>query len=353
MSTSPELEELIDLLKSDDVRIIKHACEYFCGLSGSQDGLSVILHNDPLFCALLKFCGHEVPEVKQNALKTVTNCLQIPSAVQLFITVDKNHEFTERFMTNFDTESETNVNHVCSILENITREKFGALHIFRFIKKNGLLNKLITLFTSNKSSYHHLSHLFGNLCQLSEVRKLFTTNNGLIFDKILPFIGHESSICRQGIANMIKNCCFETDFHEWILRDDTVVSSILLPLAGPEELTEEENETLPIDLQYLGSDKVRESSNDIRMPLVQSLHKLCATQNGRNSLRQFNVYLILRELDKATIEIEGNEQLTQEIHNVIQILIGDDDPECDDLQALTVPSEVESKLKEMGNAGKT
>ena len=232
MSTSPELEELIDLLKSDDVRIIKHTCEYFCGLSGSQDGLSVILNNDGLYRALLKFCGHEDHEVKQNALKTVTNCLQVPSAVQLFITLDKNHEFTEKFMTNFDIESETNVHHVCSILENITREKLGALHIFKFIETNNLLNKLVTLFTSNKCFYHHLSHLFGNLCQISEVRKLFTANNGLIFDKLLPFIGHESAICRQGIANMIKNCCFETEFHDWILKDDTVVSSILLPLGA-------------------------------------------------------------------------------------------------------------------------
>ena len=89
------------------------------------------------------------------------------------------------------------------------------------------------------------------------------------------------------------------------------------------------------------------------MPLVQSLHKLCATQKGRNALRQFNVYLILRELDKATIDEEGNEQLTQEIHNVIQILIGDDDPECDNLQNLTVPPELETKLNEMGNADQT
>ena len=230
MSTSAELQEVIELLKSDDVRIIKHACEYFCGISGTTDGLSIILYNDTLFRALLKFCGHEVTDVKHNALKTVTNCLQIPSSVQFFITLDRQHEFTDIFLINFDTESETVVNHICSIIENITREKYGALHIFKFIEKKDLMNKLLTLFTSNKSLYHHLSHLFGNLCQLSEVRKLFTANNGLIFDRVLPFIGHESSICRQGIANMIKNCCFETEFHEWVLRDDAVVSSILLPL---------------------------------------------------------------------------------------------------------------------------
>ena len=66
--------------------------------------------------------------------------------------------------------------------------------------------------------------------------------------------------------------------------------------------------------------------------------------------RKYNVYVILRELDKATIERDGNENMTFEIHNVIQILIGDDAAECDDLNKLEVPPEIEKKLTEMENA---
>jgi len=48
----------------------------------------------------------------------------------------------------------------------------------------------------------------------------------------------------------------------------------LLPLAGPEELSEE-MEGLPEDLQYLGDDKTRESDPDIRKMLIESVMQVC------------------------------------------------------------------------------
>ena len=60
---------------------------------------------------------------------------------------------------------------------------------------------------------------------------------------------------------------------------------IFIVLAGPEELTDEENDSLPIDVQYLPSDKERESVSDVIVALVQALHKMCSTQMGRDTLR--------------------------------------------------------------------
>ena len=37
-----------------------------------------------------------------------------------------------------------------------------------------------------------------------------------------------------------------------------LLPKLLLPLAGPEEFDEEDNDKLPIDLQYLGEEKSRE-----------------------------------------------------------------------------------------------
>jgi hypothetical protein len=45
----------------------------------------------------------------------------------------------------------------------------------------------------------------------------------------------------------------------------------LLPLAGPEEFSEEENDKLPIELQYLGDEKTREEDADIRKILLEAL----------------------------------------------------------------------------------
>jgi len=50
-----------------------------------------------------------------------------------------------------------------------------------------------------------------------------------------------------------------------------LLPKLLLPLAGPEEFDEEDNDKLPIDLQYLGEDKVRERDPDIRKMLIEAL----------------------------------------------------------------------------------
>lgn len=63
-----------------------------------------------------------------------------------------------------------------------------------------------------------------------------------------------------------------TEYHEWLLspRID-ILPRLLLPLAGPEELPEDEFEKLPPELQYLPEDKMREIDPDIRRMLLEAL----------------------------------------------------------------------------------
>lgn len=55
-----------------------------------------------------------------------------------------------------------------------------------------------------------------------------------------------------------------------------MLPKLLLPLAGPEEFDEEDNEKLPIDLQYLGEEKTRERDPDIRKALLEALTQVCS-----------------------------------------------------------------------------
>lgn len=50
-----------------------------------------------------------------------------------------------------------------------------------------------------------------------------------------------------------------------------LLPKLLLPLAGHEEFDEEDNDKLPIDLQYLGEEKTREQDPDIRKMLLEAL----------------------------------------------------------------------------------
>jgi len=342
-----EFMELIELLDSNQIPIMEQTCEYFCGLSGSEDGLNFILSKEDLFIRVLKFCSHQNSNIWQPSMKIVINSLQIEKGIYFFVSCDKDYTVTHSLFSFIldDSQNASRIESSILLVENLTRISAGASFILTYLEKNKLLPKLINLLTSNKEVYHNLALIFGNVCQISNARKFFFDNDGFYFTKILSFLSHPKILCRLGSANLTKNCCFETNYHEWMLADDAIVASILLPLAGPEELTDEENESLPIDLQYLPEDKKREEDNDVRIALVEGLHKLCSTQIGRDCLRKYNVYVILRELDKATIEVPKNEALTVQIHNVIQILIGDDDQSCDNLNNLDVPQEIVSKLE--------
>lgn len=53
--------------------------------------------------------------------------------------------------------------------------------------------------------------------------------------------------------------------------DVDILPFLLLPLAGPEDFSEEEMERLPVDLQYLPPDKQREPDADIRKMLIEAI----------------------------------------------------------------------------------
>ena len=68
---------------------------------------------------------------------------------------------------------------------------------------------------------------------------------------------------------------FVLDFHEWLLSEEVdLLTFLLLPLAGPEELKDCENEELPLDLQYLPADKKREPDAAIQILLMESIFQV-------------------------------------------------------------------------------
>lgn len=123
---------------------------------------------------------------------------------------------------------------------------------------------------------------------------------------------------RQGIAALLKNCCFDTDKHEILLSEDVdILPRLLLPLADNFEYAEEENDKLPLELQYLPEDKVREVDGDVRLTVIEALTQLCAKRMSREYLRDKNAYVILRELHKW----EKNERVLAACENLVDILI--------------------------------
>lgn len=48
---------------------------------------------------------------------------------------------------------------------------------------------------------------------------------------------------------LLRNICFDSSRHAYLLGEIEILPIILLPLAGPDEFTDEENDKFPMELQ--------------------------------------------------------------------------------------------------------
>lgn len=70
---------------------------------------------------------------------------------------------------------------------------------------------------------------------------------------------------------MLKVC---SDRHEALLSRPQTLVALLTPLIGPEELSSEENDALPIELQYMEASKTRELDVEVRVKLLETLYQV-------------------------------------------------------------------------------
>ena len=148
---------------------------------------------------------------------------------------------------------------------------------------------------------------------------------------------YDDKIRREGVASTIKNSLFDTNAHMKLLTDPKInlLPFILLPLAGPEEIDEDEMFDLPEELQLLPSDKKREPLSGILCIHLESLLLLCTTREAREYLREKQVYAIIKELHKA-IEVE---QVADLCDRVVQMLKRDEAPQSADIEEIESDSD--------------
>ncbi|XP_014118343.1 PREDICTED: protein HGH1 homolog [Pseudopodoces humilis] len=127
---------------------------------------------------------------------------------------------------------------------------------------------------------------------------------------------------RRGAAGALRNCCFQHEHHEWLLSSEVdALPFLLLPLAGPRELSPEETE----------------------LPKIPEFPQLSATKRGRSHLRSNGSYPVLRELHQQ----EKNPEVLGACQKLIEVLIGDE-PEVgmENLLEVTIPEELERRFRE-------
>lgn len=150
-----------------------------------------------------------------------------------------------------------------------------------------------------------------------------------------------SLLRRRSIAATIKNCCFDTDVSKmWLiplhnnvklnLKNEVheeggqdMVTALLYPLFGPEEIDDEDDRLMLDPMLYSGGpDKVRERDAQTRLHVVETLLLLCASgRRSREVLRMKGTYVVLKYLDY----VEENEPVGEKIDECVQFLRRDEE----------------------------
>lgn len=348
MLSEGEAAELLSFLQSDTRPDVKGgATEYLLGLTGTRDGCRYLRTKPDFLRALLTLTSDPSIAIVKDCYHALIN---LSADETLHKPLLQEAEFLPTLFRNLLDPEYPFSDRVCTILTNLSRHQPTCRQVFLSLQQQDVsLAKIVEIFctegANQNASLHYLGPLLSNLTQLPETRHFILDKERCVIQRLLPYTQYEASVTRRGgVVGTLRNCCFDHAYHEWLLSDAVdILPFLLLPLAGPEELSEEENEGLPVDLQYLPEDKKREEDPDIRKMLIETLLLLTATKAGRQIMKQKNVYPIMREFHKW----EKEPQVISACEKLVQVLIGDE-PEAgmENLMEVEIPEEVEQKLKD-------
>lgn len=188
----------------------------------------------------------------------------------------------------------------------------------------------LTLDSTSKDPFQHFAAVLMNAAQTEAGRsfllKLHYKNKGdqgsAVLQALLPQLRSPNPIRRRGIAGTIRNCCIDKDSIWWLLNVANIVTPILYPFAGPEDLDVEEKQGLDPDLWLEGPDKQREPDHLTRLFLVEAIRMLCSGGRlARQKLRVDRAYVILKWADM----VEEHEDVSEHINECVQLLRRDEE----------------------------
>jgi Domain of unknown function (DUF383)/Domain of unknown function (DUF384) len=191
--------------------------------------------------------------------------------------------------------------------------------------------------TLNKdANYDYLAYVFADLSKFEEGRTYFTMKQN--YDCLVPitkltvFTEHKSDIRRRGVTSTIKNIAFDIPSHPMLLAEEEVnlLPYILLPIMGPEEYPEDEAAAMLPDLQLLPPDKKRDI-DDIILTHLEILLLLTTTRQGRDQMRQAQVYPVVRE---CHLHVD-NEDVREGCERLVQMLMRDEEGDSTFPEAVT------------------
>uniref|UniRef100_A0A3Q1FE11 HGH1 homolog (S. cerevisiae) n=1 Tax=Acanthochromis polyacanthus TaxID=80966 RepID=A0A3Q1FE11_9TELE len=275
MLSDDEAAELLSFLTPTTRPDVKgRATEYILGLSGHRDGCRFLCSKPDVISALLVLTSDPSIAIVKDCFHVLINLSADETLHQVL--VDK-VKVLPVLLKNLVDPDYVFSDQICTILSNLSRHEKTCWTVFKVLQEQLGVAQLVEIFCTEgynqRAKLHYLGPLLSNLTQLPEARNYLLDPDRCVVQRLLPFTQYQASVVRRGgVIGTLRNCCFDHRHHEWLLSDAVdILPFLLLPLAGPEELSDEENEGLPVDLQYLPEDKKREEDPDVRKMLLETL----------------------------------------------------------------------------------
>ncbi|XP_070248225.1 protein HGH1 homolog [Myotis yumanensis] len=328
------------------------AAGHVLALTGSGPGRTLLAGQAALLRALVELAAAPAPAPARDAARALVNLAADPSLHESLLAAAPG--LPARLLGRALDPQWPWAEEAAAVLANLSREPAPCASLMEALTAaepgeaglERLVRALCTPGYNARAPLHYLGPVLSNLSQRPAARAFLLDRDRCVVQRLLPLTQYpDSTVRRGGVVGTLRNCCFEHRHHEWLLGPEVdILPFLLLPLAGPEDFSEEEMERLPVDLQYLPPDKQREPDADIRKMLIEAIMLLTATAPGRQQVRDQGAYLILRELHNW--EPESDVRGTCE--KLIQVLIGDE-PErgMENLLEVQVPEDVERQLQEL------
>lgn len=359
-----ELEELVGFLHSPQAAIAQVALDHLVGYLVGAHQL-VFAYNDYAALADLKALAQSKGHTTANQATTIlANLCDDPTMRRLIV---EDRDFVRALVTKIVDPANPNADIMCILLANLAKsDEINVVLECEVPAAAGAadgdaaapsssrgIDRLLDCFVKGanrtlnpNAEFDYLAYFFADILRFRQGRDYFVTEqpyDGVVpLSKLLVFTEfYQSKIRRQGVASTIKNALFDTNRHWHLVADPRInlLPYILLPLAGPEELDDDDMFSLPEELQLLGPDKRREPQPDIICTHLESLLLLCTTRRLRDELRAKAVYPLIKILHTA-VELEEVADLCDRL---VQMLMrdeahdaGDSDSDSDDDQIVEV-----------------
>ncbi|XP_071094394.1 protein HGH1 homolog [Haliotis cracherodii] len=344
-------EEMLPFLSPSARPDVKHkALGFILGLTGKKEGVQFVKDNPVFLEAIVSLTSDDMQDIIKDAFRSLLNLATDEDISWHLLNLAKFPNISLDLMKYLLRKESDFADLVGSMLANMTRTQRCALKLAAVVEEHRddvgvekMVDALCNLDYNQSATLDCLGLLLSNLTQISSIRQELMDKNSRILQRLIPFTEYKGSHLRRGgVVGTLKNCCFETDRHDWLMGDQVdILPRLLLPLAGPEEFDEDDMDRLPDDLQYLPPEKEREKDPDIRKMLVEAVTQLCSTRKWRLYIKEKNTYVIMRELHKWETDRVNNVA----IMSLIDILIGDEPKEgMEDLHTVDIDKDLHKEL---------